>query len=140
MGTCSPVSAASQTYLSFPPPGLKNLILSGLTVMAQVYHDKDGTKHHNMEGSSRDGSPVEKLEHAEPGYGHERDERVIHDIEDENPNVYHHMCFKLFTGLTAMSFCGLAHKSRYICLAPCFLISIRTLEAPSVISGWSSVT
>merc|ERR1711959_842883 len=66
--------------------------------------DKDGTKHHNMEGSSRDGSPVEKLEHAEPGYGHERDERAIHDIEDENPNVYHHMCFKLFTGLTAMSF------------------------------------
>lgn len=89
--TCSPVSAASQTYLSFPPPGLKNLILSGLTVMAQVYHDKDGTKHHNMEGSSRDGSPVEKLEHAEPGYGHERDERAIHDIEDENPNVYHHV-------------------------------------------------
>merc|ERR1711959_773606 len=73
-------------------------------VMAQVFHDKDGTKHHNMEGSSRDGSPVEKLEHAEPGYGHERDERAIHDIEDENPNVYHHMCFKLFTGLTAMSF------------------------------------
>merc|ERR1711959_46182 len=76
----------------------------GGTVMAQVFHDKDGTKHHNMEGSSRDGSPVEKLEHAEPGYGHERDERAIHDIEDENPNVYHHMCFKLFTGLTAMSF------------------------------------
>merc|ERR1712087_213809 len=104
MGTCSPVSAASQTYLSFPPPGLKNLILSGLTVMAQVYHDKDGTKHHNMEGSSRDGSPVEKLEHAEPGYGHERDERAMQDLEDENPNVYHHMCFKLFTGLTAMAF------------------------------------
>merc|ERR1712014_320600 len=75
-----------------------------LLVMAQVFHDKDGTKHHNMEGSSRDGSPVEKLEHAQPGYGHERDERAIQDVEDENPNVYHHMCFKLFTGLTAMSF------------------------------------
>merc|ERR1712072_799177 len=75
-----------------------------LLVMAQVFHDKDGTKHHNMEGSSRDGSPVEKLEHAQPGYGHERDERAIQDVEDENPNVYHHMCFKLFTGLAAMSF------------------------------------
>merc|ERR1711959_426239 len=91
-------------HIFLSPPDLKDWVSSGLTVMAQVFHDKDGTKHHNMEGSSRDGSPVEKLEHAEPGYGHERDERAIHDIEDENPNVYHHMCFKLFTGLTAMSF------------------------------------
>ncbi|RMX88448.1 hypothetical protein D0868_14817 [Hortaea werneckii] len=85
-------------------PYIANFICFHSLVMAQVFHDKDGTKHHNMEGSSRDGSPVEKLEHAQPGYGHERDERAIHDIEDENPNVYHHMCFKLFTGLTAMSF------------------------------------
>merc|ERR1712093_507091 len=91
-------------HIFLSPPDLKDWVSSGLTVMAQVFHDKDGTKHHNMEGSSRDGSPVEKLEHAEPGYGHERDERAMQDLEDENPNVYHHMCFKLFTGLTAMSF------------------------------------
>lgn len=72
-------------------PYIANFICFHSLVMAQVFHDKDGTKHHNMEGSSRDGSPVEKLEHAQPGYGHERDERAIHDIEDENPNVYHHV-------------------------------------------------
>merc|ERR1712070_670012 len=81
------------SFFSFP--GLQDLDSSGWSVMAQVFHDKDGTKHHNMEGSSRDGSPVEKLEHAEPGYGHDRDERAMQDLEDENPNVYHHMCFKL---------------------------------------------
>lgn len=78
--------------------------------MAQVFHDKDGTKHHNMEGSSRDGSPVEKLEHAEPGYGHERDERAMHDLEDENPNVYHHVGTP-FTGAGTVEGCRLISES-----------------------------
>lgn len=48
---------------------------------------------------------VEKLEHFEPGYGEERSPAVVNDIKDEdNPNVYHKMCFRLFISLTAMSF------------------------------------
>merc|ERR1711915_20767 len=91
MGTGSLSPLQARHIFLFTSWSVKILDSSGWTVMAQVFHDKDGTKHHNMEGSSRDGSPVEKLEHAEPGYGHERDERAIHDIEDENPNVYHHV-------------------------------------------------
>lgn len=88
---------------------------------------KDEVKY-NMDSQSRDGSPVEKLEEAVPGYGHARNEHAVRDVEeDENPNVFHHvchirwccvgremrtvanasmqMCPKLFLSLVAMSFC-----------------------------------
>lgn len=60
--------------------------------MKADWENKDQVKHLNMEGTSRDGSPVEKLENAVPGYGMERRETAQQDILDaENPNVFHHV-------------------------------------------------
>lgn len=61
--------------------------LSLLVKMAAHSISKNEAKY---EMKDHPGSPDEKLEHVVPGYGHERNERVVADIEGEdNPNVFH---------------------------------------------------
>ncbi|USW58211.1 Putative sugar transporter, major facilitator transporter Str1/Tri12, MFS transporter superfamily [Septoria linicola] len=60
---------------------------------------------HTASSSNGSQDRVEDITHAKIGYGEERDAQNRADVHDEdNPNVYQHMCFPLFTALTAMSF------------------------------------
>ncbi|KAK5175099.1 uncharacterized protein LTR77_000236 [Saxophila tyrrhenica] len=58
--------------------------------------------------SMRDGKSSDadsKVEHATPGYGHERSDQAVHNVEEEdNPNVHQSMNPRLFVSLLAMSF------------------------------------
>ncbi|KAK5121659.1 hypothetical protein LTR85_004831 [Meristemomyces frigidus] len=70
-----------------------------------AYSNSNSKTEAKYEMDDRTGSPDEKLEHFVPGYGHERNERVVADVEgQENPNVYQSMNLSLFLSLTAMSF------------------------------------
>jgi len=72
---------------------------------SHVDHKSAPNSQNSPTGSHTHHEFLDKLEHMEPGYGDERGPDAVKDVKDEdNPYVYEHMNWKLFSSLVAMSF------------------------------------